>query len=79
MSWRDSNQTKVIVCNNNKASYYRDPIGGTVFIRKDFLDQYVKDHPLKHFAFAERYIKETGFADVYEHFLCPCHTAGRRE
>ena len=63
MSWRDSNQTKVIVCNNNKASYYRDPIGGTVFIRKDFLDQYVKNHPLKYFAFAERYIKETGFAD----------------
>lgn len=63
MSWGDANQCKAIVCNNNKSSYYRDPIGGTVFIRKDYLDKYLETHCFKYFAFAERYTKETGFAD----------------
>ena len=63
LSWYDSNHIKAIICNNNKSSYYRDPIEGTVFIRKEFLDKYQKKHPIKFFAFAERYTKETGFAD----------------
>lgn len=63
LSWYDSNHIKAIICNNNKSSYYRDPIEGTVFIRKEFLDKYQEKHPIKFFAFAERYTKETGFAD----------------
>ena len=63
ISWVNSDGKKVIICNNNKNSYYTDPIGGTVFIRKDFLDEYLKKHVLKYFAFTERYIPETGYAD----------------
>lgn len=63
MSWVDNEGEKVILCNNNKNSYYKDPIGGTVFIRKEYLDKYLEVHPLKYFAFTERYIPETGFAD----------------
>lgn len=63
LSWETSNREKVILCNNNKNSYYRDPIGGTVFIRKDYYDKYVQSHMIKYFVFAERYIPETGYAD----------------
>lgn len=54
---------KIILCNNNRNSYYRDPIGGTAFIRKDYFDKYAKSHCIKYFAFAERLIPETGYAD----------------
>lgn len=63
MSWINSVGEKIIICNNNKNSYYKDPIGGTVFIRKDFLDEYLEEHVLKYFAFTERFIPETGYAD----------------
>ena len=63
MSWVDPLGKVVIYCNNNKNSYYTDPIGGTVFIRKDYLDKYLEEHILKYFAFSERYIPKTGYAD----------------
>lgn len=63
MSWVDKNGKKVILCNNNKNSYYKDPIGGTVFIRKEYLDEYLNGHVLKYFAFTEKFIPETGYAD----------------
>ncbi|MCU0080576.1 hypothetical protein [Extibacter muris] len=63
LSWETQEKEKVIICNNNKNSYYRDPIGGTVFIRKDFLDKFLEEHTVKYFAFTERLIPETGYAD----------------
>ena len=63
LSWETPSGEKIILCNNNKNSYYRDPIGGTVFIRKDYYDKYVRSHIIKYFVFAERYIPETGYAD----------------
>lgn len=63
VSWINKNGDVVIVCNNNKNSYYTDPIGGTAFMRKDYYDEYIKKHTLKYFAFTEKYIPETGYAD----------------
>ena len=63
LSWETQEKTKVILCNNNKNSYYKDPIGGTVFIRKDYYDKFVQSHTIKYFAFSERFIPETGYAD----------------
>lgn len=63
MSWINEEGVKVILCNNNKNSYYTDPIGSTVFIRKDYLEKYLEQHNLKYFAFAEKYIPETGYVD----------------
>ena len=63
MSWENQDKEQIIICNNNKNSYYSDPIGGTVFIRKDFLDKFTQSHTIKYFAFTERYIHETGDAE----------------
>jgi len=63
LSWIAPNGTKVIICNNNKNSYYKDPIGKTVFMKKDYLDKYLQNHTLKYFAFTERFTSETGYAD----------------
>lgn len=63
LSWENQDKEKVIICNNNKNSYYRDAIGGTVFIRKDYFDKFLEDHKVKFFAFTERYIPETGYVD----------------
>ena len=41
LSWENQDREKVIICTNNKNSYYRDPIGGTVFIRKDYFDRFL--------------------------------------
>ena len=46
MSWINSAGEVVIFCNNNKNSYYTDPIGGTVFIRKDYLELISKSSKL---------------------------------
>lgn len=63
VSWINKDGEKVIICNNNRNSYYRDPIGGTIFIRKDYLEKYLENNTLKYFAYTERFIPETGFAD----------------
>lgn len=63
LSWETQNKEKVIICNNNKNSYYRDPIGGTVFIRKDYFDKFLEGNTVKYFAFTERFIPDTGYAD----------------
>ena len=63
LSWETQAKEKVILCNNNRNSYYSDPISGTVFIRKDYYDRYVQSHCIKFFAFAERFIPETGYPE----------------
>lgn len=63
MSWITSYGEKVIICNNNKNSYYSDSIGCTVFIRKNYLDKYLEKRTLMYFAFTERFLPETGYAD----------------
>ena len=63
LSWETKDKEKIILCNNNRNSYYREPIGGTVFIRKDYFDRYAKSHCIKYFAFTERFIPETGYAN----------------
>lgn len=63
LSWETQDKEKVIICNNNKNSYYRDPIGGTVFIRKDYFDKFLERNTVKYFAFTERFIPDTGYAD----------------
>ncbi|KDE70239.1 hypothetical protein FUSO7_10900 [Fusobacterium necrophorum BFTR-2] len=63
LSWETQDKEKVIICNNNKNSYYRDPIGGTVFIRKDYFDKFLEENMVKYFAFTERFIPDTGYAD----------------
>ena len=63
LSWETQDKEKVIICNNNKNSYYRDPIGGTVFIRKDYFDKFLEENTVKYFAFTERFIPDTGYAD----------------
>lgn len=69
MCWYNDNGEKIICCNNNKTSYYSDPIMGTVFIRKDAYEELLKHKKIKFFAFAERYIKDKGFCtDTSFHF-----------
>lgn len=63
MSWQNSDGEKIIICNNNKSSYYNDQIMGTVFIRKDAYEQFLEYMPIKYFAFAERYLESRGFCD----------------
>lgn len=59
-TWIDSNGESIIICNNNKSSYYSDPASFTIFIRKDYFDKFINDSELKYFCFAERYIKNIG-------------------
>lgn len=69
MSWRNAAGEIVIYCNNNRNSYYVDPIGSTIFIKKNYFEEYIKEHIIKFFAFTERFIPETGYADETElHF-----------
>lgn len=63
MCWKDSDENPIIICNNNRSSYYHDPIGGTVFIRKDFFDRICDSVPIKFFAFSEKYIHDKGYCD----------------
>lgn len=62
MSWETENKEKVIICNNNKNTYYKDPISQTVFMRKDFFEKFAENNAIKYFAFAERF---TQFSDIH--------------
>ena len=55
LSWENSDKEKIIVCNNNKNSYYEDLIGGTVFMRRDYYDMFLLSNTIKYFSFSERY------------------------
>lgn len=69
MSWKTSAGDKIILCNNNKNSYYKDSIGSTVYIKKEYLEIFLANHPIKYFAFTERFTPETGYAeDTSLHF-----------
>ena len=63
MTWTNETNDIVLFCNNVKYSYYTSPSGCTIFMRKDIYEEYIKEHTLKFFAFAERYHHETGYAD----------------
>lgn len=63
LSWINSKGEIVIYCNNNKSYYYKDFIKESIFIRKDYYDEYIKTHTLKYFVFTERLIPGHGFED----------------
>jgi len=63
MSWLNVNGERVIICNNNRLSYFRDPIMGTVFIRRDIFEQLQEMGTIKFFAFSEKYLKPKGYCD----------------
>ena len=69
MCWYNDSGEKIICCNNNKASYYHNPITGAVFIRKDAYEELLKLIHIKYFAFAERFLENRGFCpDSAFHF-----------
>lgn len=51
---RASHTGFVFIVDNNKNSYYRDPIGGTVFIRKNYFDKFLEGHTVKYLNNPER-------------------------
>lgn len=63
MSWLNASGERVIICNNNRSSYFHDPIMGTVFIRKDVFEQLQKIATVKFFAFSEKYLYPKGYCD----------------
>lgn len=63
MTWRNEHDEIIVRCNNNKHSYYEDFVGGTVVIRKDVYEKYIKDHFVKFFAYSEKWTPSTGYAD----------------
>lgn len=63
LSWENDRNEKVIICNNTKSSYYIDVITGTVFMRKDYYDEFIMKNTIKYFIFTERYIESIGFCN----------------
>lgn len=53
----------VMICNNTKGNYYKDPIVSNIYIKKKYLDKYLENHTIKYFAFTERLVGERGFRD----------------
>lgn len=72
MSWLNESGERVIICNNNRSSYFRDPIMGTVFIRKDAFEQLKDMMTVKFFAFSEKYLAPKGYCDdsAYHFEIC---------
>ena len=75
MSWVNANRERIIICNNNRSSYFHDPIMGTVFIRKDALKQLQKQVPVKFFAFSEKFLDPKGYCNdsAYHFEVCDGH------
>lgn len=63
MSWENETNEKIIICNNNKNSFYIDVVSRTIFIKKRYLESFLENNSLKYFAFSERYVPEEGISD----------------
>lgn len=63
MCWYNDVHEKIMICNNNRASYFEDQIMSNVYIRKDAYDELKKLTTVKFFAFAEKFLKEYGYCD----------------
>ena len=63
MCWVNGANEVIIWCNNNRSSYYRDPIMGTVFVRRDAFEILKKVFSIKFFGYSEKYIEGKGFCD----------------
>ena len=63
MSWLNANGECIIICNNNRSSYFHDPIMSTVFIRKDAFEQLQDMVAVKFFAFSEKYLESKGYCE----------------
>lgn len=72
MSWLNASGERVIICNNNRSSYFHDPIISTVFIRKDAFEQLQRELTVKFFAFSEKYLAPKGYCDdsAYHFEVC---------
>lgn len=60
MSWRNNENEVVVLCNNNKSSYYKDFIIGSIFIRKQYFDRFLEKHTIKYFSYTEKRLR-SGF------------------
>lgn len=63
LAWINDKEEEIIICNNNRSYYYRNPIGRTVFIRKDYYDKLAQNSMIKYFAFAERRVAGIGYSE----------------
>lgn len=68
MSWRNSENEVVILCNNNKSSYYKDFIIGSIFIRKQYFDRFLEKHTIKYFSYTEKYLRSGFKGSSFAHF-----------
>ena len=64
LSWETENNEKVIICNNNEHSYYRDNVVGSVFMRKDYFEKFIEAQSIKFFGFTERFMHGVGYSDA---------------
>ena len=63
MSWNTENGDKVILCDNNKNSYLQSNICSSIFMRKDYYDSYIADHPIHYFCYTEKMLEGRFFTD----------------
>ena len=69
MTWRNQDNEVVIYCNNSKSSYLTDEITGSVFIRQSDFERYLNGKNSRFFAYVEKRIPETGYADETSYHL----------
>ena len=69
MTWRNQDNEVIIYCNNCKSSYLTDEITGSVFIRQSDFEQYLNGRNSRFFAYVEKRIPETGYADETSYHL----------
>lgn len=63
ITWRNEDEEIVVYCNNCKSSYFTDDMTGSVFIRERDLKCYLNGKKQRYFAYVEKRIPETGYAD----------------
>lgn len=64
--WRNNEGEIIIICDNNKSNKYKREIETITMIRNDALEKACETLKLKYFVFAERFIRETGYANACE-------------
>jgi len=60
-TWDNADGEAIAYCDNNSKSYYNNPITGVIYIKTKYLEEVMKEHQIKYWAYTEKSYLDKGW------------------
>lgn len=60
-TWDNTDGESIIYCDNNSKYYYNNPITGMIYVKTKYLDEIMKNHQIKYWAYTEKSYLDKGW------------------